>query len=868
MKFAIAAAALLGALTLSASAQDTPNQRQVLPAGVTPIAYHLTITPDAPHMTLAGDVTIDLNVAAPTTEIVVNALELTFDNVSLDNSRTAPQVRFDEEGQTAHLTFPQAVSAGRHTLHIAYHGKIYRAAQGMFAYDYASAHGQERVLTTQFEAADARRFLPCFDQPDMKALWDVTAVVAQDRMVISNMPVADTAQAAQGMKRVHFATTPKMSSYLLFMGVGDFERITTMQDGVEIGVVTIRGEVEKGRFALQSAAQLLHYYNDYFGTPYPLPKMDLVAVPGGGGFSAMENWGAILYFEDALLVDPNLSSERNRQTVYVVVAHEMAHQWFGDLVTMAWWDDIWLNEGFASWMERKVTDHFHPDWNTWMQGARRQQDAMGLDARSSSHPIVQTINTVEEANNAFDRITYEKSRNVLRMIESYIGEDHFRDGVRAYMAAHKFGNARTADLWSSIEAASGTPMHQIAEDYTTRTGVPLMTVSSTACRDHARTINVRQTRYGLDDASRAPQIWRTPVSVVQVGGTGAGGSVTNETGVASFPLPGCDGAYIFNPNGIGYYRTQYAAADFDRIVANFGQVKPADQLGLFYDSHALAVANLAPVDNVLRLAERTPRNSDPIVWVWIAGEMTNLDHFYEGTPNQENFRIYGRGVLNPVFAQIGWDKRDGEPANNAVLRETLVAALSALGDPTLEAEALRRFNTNTIPPSLRETVLNAVGRAANETTFNALLAKARATNVTLEKNYYYLALAHVRDPALAQRALDLSFDHDVAAALGTQMIATVADAHAHMAWDFAAAHQAELGERLDPLGKARYQPQLAVGSTDPAMGPILQNYINTQLPPELRRTGESFMQRFNEGQRLRRELPPQVDHWLDTRRRS
>ncbi|HVZ99862.1 MAG TPA: M1 family metallopeptidase [Caulobacterales bacterium] len=866
MRFMVMAAALFGALALSASADEQQSQRQVLPAGVTPLAYHLTVTPNAPEMTLAGDVSIDISVAAPTNVIVLNALELTFDTVTLDN-RARPQVSFDAEAQTARLTFDRPVSAGQHTLRIAYHGKIYRAAQGMFAYDYQSDHGAERVLTTQFEAADARRFLPCFDQPDMKATWEVSAVVPQDRVVISNMPVAGTDQLAQNQKRVRFAATPKMSSYLLFMGVGDFERITASVDGVEIGVVTKRGDTEQGRFALQSAVELLHYYNDYFGTPYPLPKLDLIAVPGGGGFSAMENWGAILYFENALLVDPNLSSERNRQTVYVVVAHEMAHQWFGDLVTMAWWDDIWLNEGFASWMERKVTEHFHPDWNTWMQGARRQQEAMDLDARATSHPIVQEINTVDEANNAFDRITYEKSRNVLRMIEAHIGEDRFRDGVRAYMAAHKFGNARTAELWSAIEASSGQNIHDIMTDFTTHTGVPLMTVEAGPCQNRTqRTITVRQGRFGLDQASRAPQSWRTPVHAQLIGSDGAGGAVT-ENGTASFTLPGC-GAFVLNPSMIGYYRTQYAPADFDQIVAHFGEVRSADQLGLLYDSHALAVAGTAPYDNVLRLAERTPRDADPIVWVWVASELTLLDRLYSDTPNQENFRIYARGILNPVFRQVGWDKHSGEAANVSVLRERLVSALSILADPTFEAEALRRFNADQIPGELHEEVLNAVGRAANEATFNALLAKARATTDTLEKEYYYDALAHARDPALAQRALELAFDDDVAAALGTEMIGVVANGHTRMAWDFSVAHSTELGERLDPLSKMRYLPGLAVGSMDPSVAPLLRNYIDTQLPPELRRTGESFYLRLNEGLRLRTEIPRQVDHWLTTRRRS
>ncbi len=413
-------AALAVTLALSAAAQE--GQRQVLPSSVVPLRYELTVTPDASSLTLSGDVRIDLEVVEPTREIVLNALELAIDDVQLEG-REQPEITFDEAAQTVRLEFAEPVATGRHTLAITYRGKIYRTAQALFAYDYVAAHGPERVLATQFEVAEARRFVPSFDQPDMKAVWEVAAVVPHDRAVVSNMPEAGVDRVSEDLKRVRFAPTPKMSSYLLFLGVGDFERITANVDGVEIGVLAKRGDAEHGRFALDSAVQLLRYFNEYFGVRYPLPKLDLVAVPGGGGFSAMENWGAILYFEEVLLIDPALSSESDRQGVFATVAHEMAHQWFGNLVTMKWWDDLWLNEGFAAWMEYKAPDHFYPAWNAWMQGQRPSQEAMGLDARATGHPVSQRVDTTEQANGAFDRITYEKGRAVVRMVEEHVGAE-------------------------------------------------------------------------------------------------------------------------------------------------------------------------------------------------------------------------------------------------------------------------------------------------------------------------------------------------------------------------------------------------------------------------------------------------------------
>ena len=310
-------------------------------------------------------------------------------------------------------------------------------------------------MFTQFENSDARRFVPSWDEPGRKATFELTATVPADQMAVSNMPIRSTDVLPGGRKRVHFATTPKMSSYLLFFGSGDFERIHRNVDGVDVGVVVKRGDTAQAAFALDAASDILPYYNDYFGTPYPLPKLDLIAAPGSSQFfGAMENWGAIFYFERDLLIDPRISTERDKQGVYLVIAHEMAHQWFGDLVTMAWWDDLWLNEGFASWMENKVTDHFHPEWKIWLQALRDKQSAMQEDARDGTHPIVTPINDVLQASSAFDSITYSKGAAVIRMLESYLGEDAFRDGVRRYIHDHAYGNTTTDDLWAAMDRGS------------------------------------------------------------------------------------------------------------------------------------------------------------------------------------------------------------------------------------------------------------------------------------------------------------------------------------------------------------------------------------------------------------------------------
>jgi aminopeptidase N len=862
MKPILIAAAFFGALALSASAQET-TERQVLPDNVTPVRYEITVTPDADALTLAGNVRIEVDVTAPTRTVTLNSMELEFDSAEVDGARAT--VSFDTTAQTATLTVPRDLGVGPHTLTIAYRGKIYRQAQGLFAVDYDAAGGQERALATQFEAADARRFVPSFDEPGLKAVFDLTVIVPEDRMVISNMPEASSEAAGAGMKRVRFATSPKMSSYLLFLAVGDFERITTTVDGVEIGVVAKRGDAEHGRFALESAAQLLHYYNDYFGTPYPLPKLDMIAVPGGGGFAAMENWGAILYFEEYLLLDPEHSSESDRQTIFVDVAHEMAHQWFGDLVTMAWWDDLWLNEGFASWMERKATEHFHPDWNTWMQGQGRLQQAMDLDARATTHPVVQEIFTVDQANDAFDRITYEKGRAVIRMLEVHVGEAPFRDGVRAYMRDHAYANARTTDLWTAIETASGQHIRQIADDFLLQPGIPLVTTEPGACSSSTRTITLRQSRFSLGEA-QAPQRWRIPVAAALVNGAGAGGSITDDNGGAAFPLPGC-GPFIVNPDQVGYQRTLYPSRSFDDLARNFARVRAPDQLSMLYDAAAFGIAGTAPYSNFFELARRTPRDADPLIWELIGEQVSENDYRYSGLPTQGAYQNYARNLLRPVLARIGWERRQGEADNVSLLREQLISTLSTIEDPAVLSEARRRFLADDIPAPIRQEVLYAVGRGADGATFDALLARARASTDTIEKTTYYEALALAKDPALAARALAIAFDEDVNAALGADIIDDVSYAHPRLAWDFAVAHPDELAARLDPLSRVGFMPRLTRHSVDPTLLADLRSHIDTRVPADLRRGQETEYVRFAERLRLRTERLPELDAWLAGRSR-
>jgi aminopeptidase N len=329
------------------------------------------------------------------------------------------------------------------------------------------------MIASHLEPADARRIFPSWDEPSFKASFQLTVTVPQTFAAVSNMPVTDEQTIGQGRKRVTFATTPKMSTYLFVLAAGDLEALTGEADGVAINVVTTRGKRAQGKFALDSAIKLLAYYNDYFGVKYPLPKLDLIAVPGGFG-GAMENWGGIIFFESRLLFDQTVASAESQRGIFGILAHEMAHQWFGDLVTMAWWDNLWLNEGFATWMQAKAADHFYPQWQVWLNSTGQRQAAMGEDARRTSHPIQQPVAHESEALAVFDTITYSKGQAFIRMLENYLGDDAFRAGIRQYMQENAYSNTTSADLWRALESASGKKVAGMAAAYTEQAGLPLV----------------------------------------------------------------------------------------------------------------------------------------------------------------------------------------------------------------------------------------------------------------------------------------------------------------------------------------------------------------------------------------------------------
>ncbi len=840
-----------------------------LPRGVVPTHYDLAFTPDADKLSFTASVKIDIDVAAPTRTITLQAADLTFAKVEIAGpggaKGGAAKVSVDAQAQTATFTFDKPVAKGAHVLAIDYSGKIYKQAAGLFALDYDTDQGKKRALYTQFENSDARRFIPSWDEPFFKATYDVQVTVPTGQMAVGNMPISKTQDLGGGKSRVSFATSPKMSTYLLFFALGEFDRATAKVGDVEMGVITKKGDLAKADFALKSAGPILQWYNDYFGAPYPLPKLDHIAAPGQSQFfGAMENWGAIFYFEYYLLDDPAISTQADRQAIYTVVAHEMAHQWFGDLVTMSWWDDLWLNEGFASWMESRAAERFHPEWNVQLASVANRETAMGLDSLSTAHPVVQHVETVDQASQAFDAITYEKGEAVIRMLEAYVGPDAWRDGVRAYIKAHAHGSSTTDDLWVEVEKAAGKPITAIAHDFTLQPGIPLITVDAGACEAGKTPLRLTQGEFSRDKPTKTPLAWRVPVSA-QVAGSSTVAKTLVVGGKGALSVDGC-GPVVVNAGQAGYFRTLYTPKAFAGVSASFAKLPAIDQLGVISDAWALGLNGQQPVTDALDLAMATPADADPQVWGKVASILTNIDGMYDGAAERTAFRKLAVGRLSPVFQQVGWTAKAGEPGPVATLRATLITSLGTLGDAAVIAEAKRRYaadktDPTAVPGPLRKPILAVVGRNADAAAWDALHAQAQAEKTPLIRDQLYTQLASAADPALAAKALALALTGEPSETLSANMISTVAKLHPDLAFDFAVAHKDAVNGKVDAASRTKFIPALGKASADPAMIDKVRAYAAANLPAGSRGEAEKSAASITDRIKTRKAALPQITAW-------
>ena len=741
---------LLLFVTLAASV-SLHGQR--LPAGVVPEHYQLTFAPNLKDATFSGDEIIDVRVLKPTTIITLNSAEIKFASSTVESHGETlnAKVTTDDDREQANIIAPRTIAAGPARLHIVFTGILNGKLRGF----YLSETPKRRYAVTQFESTDARRAFPCFDEPDKKATFDITLIVDKGDTAISNEKlVADTPGPSEDKHALKFATTKKLSTYLVAMLVGDFECLSGSSDEIPIRACATPDKRDQGKFALEAAEYIMHYYNDYFGIKYPFGKLDLIAIPDFEA-GAMENAGAITYRESFMLLDPKVAGVDNYNLVASVVAHEMAHQWFGDLVTMKWWDNLWLNEGFASWLESKPVAKWKPEWNEPLREVASTARTLNLDALKNTRPIRQKAETPAEINELFDGIAYGKAAAMLRMVEHYVDPELFRKGVHNYLLAHSYGNATAEDFWNAITEASGKPADKIMSSFIVQPGVPLLHVS----QESDGQLSISQERFFNDRQllGTSQQVWAVPVCWKSLSADCISSCFLlqqrGQETKASANVP-----VFANADGHGYYRTEYEQALREHLSKNLESgLDPGDRISMLSDQWALMRVGRISISNYLDLISQLKAERLRQVWAEVLANLQYIDDKLVGTNEREAFHQFVRNLLIQPYTALTQTKDPEEKA----LRADLFYALGIVGrDPAVLAEARQLaqralVDPASVDPLLIGPALEIAATQGDEALYTQVVQRLRGTTDQIMRSRYMDALVHFEKPELTRQALAL-----------------------------------------------------------------------------------------------------------------
>ena len=860
---------MLAALLLL-TALNNIAEGQRLPKGVVPSHYKLWIDPSIEQQRFSGEETIDVQLAQAASEIVLNSLDLEVTSAEvMAGGKTQPaQVRYDQPEEMIHLAVTEPLPAGPAALHLKFSGNLTSGLRGL----YLSKTARRTYAVTQFEGTYARMMFPAFDEPGFKATFDLTVVADKQDTAISNGHVIRDVPAADPARHVlTFSTSPRMSTYLVALAIGDWQCLERTVDGVPIRVCAVPENKDKAKFALEVADHSMRFYNRWYGIKYPFGKLDMVAIPDYE-WGGMENTASIFYRDTSLLLDESTASVFSLRGHATVVAHEMAHQWFGDLVTAAWWDDIWLNEGFATWMQAKPIEAWHPEWHLQDDEAATTQQIIGIDSLSATRAIHGDPSTPAEIKEMFDGITYEKGGAVLRMLESYVDPEVFRQGVNAYLRAHANGNATSADFWQAEAQVSGKPIDQVMPTFVLQPGVPMLTVTSSCNGEKAQAAFTQQRFFLSPERLQAgsPQQWQIP-ACMKFGRSDACTLVTAKTQQAT--LGQCPAWLFANRNAKGYYRVAYTQAELQALAAVAeNQLNAPERIALIEDTWAMTRVGRSSVGDFLGLAQALRSEQDLAAINLLAADLEYIGRSLAPAKRSELYLEFVRRQFSMNVKTLGWSARPGDSDEQKAVRGSLLAILGDAGDAEalVAARALVQSYLNN-PASVEGTlVAPAFATAAvhgDVGLYDQISEALQRARSTAEYNTYLLALAEFNQPELAQRTIGLVGAGKVRQQQYPLLFSTLlANAHAQdAAWAYLKEHWSDLAEKVTSFG-GRGAVSALGNFCSPGLRADVAQFFQQHPAPGAQRTLNQSLEQIDNCVEFKQLQQQNLDAWLQLQR--
>jgi puromycin-sensitive aminopeptidase len=847
-----------------------PGAAQRLPTNATPEHYSLWFAPDFTKDNFRGTASIRVRLKTPSAAITLNAAEIEFGTVTIaaGGATQTAKVSLDEKTEMATLTVPKAIPAGAATIDIAFVGMLNDKLRGF----YLSTLNGRKYAVTQMEATDARRAFPCFDEPAFKATFDISLTVDKNDTVISNGSIlSETPGPGAGKRTVKFSRTPRMSTYLVAMLVGDFACREGGVGDIPVRVCSTPDKKALTGFALEAAEHALKFYNDYFGIKYPFGKMDIIGIPDFSA-GAMENAGAITFRERSLLADPARASVSVKKGVAAVIAHEIAHQWFGNLVTMKWWDDIWLNEGFATWLENKPLAEWKPEWNMHLTDLQDTRKALATDALRSTRSIRHKVDTTDQINEVFDAIAYEKTGGVIRMMEHYVGKEAFRAGIQSYLRKFAYSNAAGEDFWNELARATGKPIDRIMPSYVLQPGAPVLSVS-TSCRGGSTNVAIQQRRFaGATEAPKAAQTWTVPVCAKSAKGAAVCKVISQPK--ETLVVPGCGAPVFINKDSLGYFYTEYTPEDARALAKTAGALTTAERLGLLSDEWQIARAGGRNLDVYLDLAAAFSGDTSAEITGEITGRLAYVGDYLVRPADRDRYRAWIRSTFGPVLDKLGIPGPLTDSEEQQLRRAALIGLLGGAGDsPEVQRRARELAmdylaNPARLPGTLVSTILRTAALGGDTALYERY--KARMQQVTADPEEFYRffnALTSFRDPALMTRTLEFALSDDVRSQDTAALFQGVMERQPgrDLGWTFMKANWERIVKKL---GSFQSLPGVigALGSAcSSSTAADAREFFKQHPVPAAERTIAQTLERIDNCAALETRQSPVVSAWLARR---